>query len=431
MLPGAAWTRVLPLNVPRDHPTSLPYFARPDIASSHYTLRDRRFQGLPHSSGAFDAIARLRVGAAGAYVRTPVGRRESALPYGYELRELEVLPPVSVAATPSLRIVRPESSGQAIAVRVSVANRTMRPLEGEVRLLLPDGWRASPASHTLALAAGSADAHVGFEVRPGALGETGHEIRAVVGVDGREYRAGIQTIRQRDLGLQYLERPAVTTVRAVNVQTVPDLRIGYVMGVGDEVPAAIRELGAAVDLLDAATLASGPLGTYDTIVTGTRAYAVRADLRAHNGRLLDYVRGGGNLVVLYNTPEFVPEEFAPLPASLPGNAEEICEEDAPVTILAGDHAVMTRPNRITPADFDGWIEQRGSKFFASWDPGYTRVLSSHDRGQPPQHGGFLTARVGKGHYTYMAYALHRQLPAGVPGAYRLLANLLALGRTDD
>jgi hypothetical protein len=374
-------------------------------------------------------VAALRFGTTRVTARVPVLRRESALPYGYELRELEVLPPVSVSVAPALHVIRPGHAGDPVQLAVAVANRTRQPLDGEVRLEVPDGWQVSPASRRLTFAARGAPAQAAFEVRPGPLGDAAHEIHAVAQVNGRDYHAGIHAIRQRDLGLQYLERPAVAKVRSVDVQTVPDLRVGYVMGVGDELPAAIRALGAAVDLLDAAALASAPLDRYDTVVTGTRAYAVRADLRAHNGRLLEYVRGGGNLVVLYNTPEFVPEEFAPLPASLPGNAEEICEEDAPVTILAADHAVMTRPNRITPADFDGWIEQRGSKFFASWDPGYTPVLSSHDRGQPPQHGGFLTARVGKGHYTYMAYALHRQVPAGVPGAYRLLANLLALGRT--
>jgi len=162
-------------------------------------------------------------------------------------------------------------------------------------------------------------------------------------------------------------------------------------------------------------------------VTGTRAYAVRADLTAHNARLLDYVRAGGNLVVLYNTPEFTPETLAPYVASLPPDAEEVCEESAPVEILAPGDPLLSEPNRISAADFNGWVEQRGSKFFTKWDARYIALLSTHDRGQPPQRGGMLHAQVGRGHYTYMAYALHRQLPARVPGAYRLLANLISRG----
>lgn len=131
------------------------------------------------------------------------------------------------------------------------------------------------------------------------------------------------------------------------------------------------------------------------------------------------------MVVLYNTPEFVPAQHAPYPGELPNNAEEVSEQQAPVEILEPGHPFFTRPNRITAADFDGWIEQRGSKFFSSWDDRYTALVSSHDQGQAPQRGGWLTARYGAGTWTYMAYALHRQVPYGVPGAYRILANLIA------
>jgi len=170
------------------------------------------------------------------------------------------------------------------------------------------------------------------------------------------------------------------------------------------------------------------LRRFDAIVTGTRAYAVRDDLKTYNRRLLEYVQQGGNMIVLYNTQEFVPNTYAPYPAQLTARAEEVSEEDSPVDILAPSNPVFTRPNRITTADFDGWVEQRGSKFFSEWDAAYTPMISTHDQGQAPQQGGWLTAVYGKGHYTYFAYAFHRQLPYGVPGAYRLLANLLSLGK---
>jgi hypothetical protein len=203
------------------------------------------------------------------------------------------------------------------------------------------------------------------------------------------------------------------------------VRVGYVMGIGDEVPAALEALGARVTALTADDLASGDLTRFDTIVTGTRAYAVRDDLRRHNRRLLDWVSAGGNLLVLYNTPEFDPRQFAPYSATLPQDAEEVSEEDAAVALLAPRHPLLSTPNRITAADFDGWVEQRGSKFFSTWDTHFTSLAESHDRGQAPQEGGWLTTSVGKGRWTYMAYALHRQVPYGVPGAYRILANLIA------
>jgi hypothetical protein len=162
-------------------------------------------------------------------------------------------------------------------------------------------------------------------------------------------------------------------------------------------------------------------------MTGTRAYAVRDDLLTYNSRLLEYVKNGGNLIVLYNTQEFVPTRYAPFPGELPRGAEEVSEEDSPVNILAPTAPVFNVPNKITKADFDGWVEQRGSKFWTKWDSAYTPMLATWDQGQAPQSGGWLYARHGKGHYTYFAYAFHRQLPYGVPGAYRLLANLLSLG----
>jgi hypothetical protein len=163
-------------------------------------------------------------------------------------------------------------------------------------------------------------------------------------------------------------------------------------------------------------------------MTGTRAYGVRSDLRAQNSRLLTWVRGGGHLVVLYNTPEANMSRLAPYPVVLPADAEEVSEEHAPVTMLASDHPLLTTPNRIGPGDFEGWIEQRGSKFLSTWDTRYTPLVETHDRGQAPQKGVWVTASYGRGRWTYLALALHRQLPYGVPGAYRILANLVAAGR---
>jgi len=228
--------------------------------------------------------------------------------------------------------------------------------------------------------------------------------------------------------VRYLYRASTAEVRGVDVTTVAGLKVGYVMGVGDQVPLGLRQLGAEVTLLGEPDLAHADLSIYDTIMTGTRAYAVREDLKTYNQRFLDYARAGGNVVVLYNTQEFVPNQWAPFPGELPRSAEEVSEEDSPVTILAPAQQSFTWPNRITVADFDGWVEQLGSKFFTTWDTAYTPMISTFDTGQAPQSGGWLTAKVGKGNWTYFAYALHCQLPYGVAGAYRITANLLALSK---
>jgi hypothetical protein len=315
-----------------------------------------------------------------------------------------------------------------LTLQVDLISNVEGPLEGQVALELPPGWSAAPASRPFRFSrAGERSGHA-FEVAVPAQAGRDYDVQAVATAGGKQYREGYQILEHRDLETRYLYRPARSVVRGVDVKVAPGLNVGYVMGVGDQVPAGIAQLGARVQLLDEKDLATGDLGRFDAIVTGTRAYVVREDLRTYNQRLLDYVKAGGNLVVLYNTPEFVPAKLAPYPAELPGNAEEVSEEDSPVEILAPGEPVLHRPNEITLGDFQGWVEQRGSKFFSSWDPAYTALIATHDRGQEPQKGGWLTARSGKGHYTYFAYALHRQVPYGVPGAYRLLANLLAVGR---
>ena len=181
------------------------------------------------------------------------------------------------------------------------------------------------------------------------------------------------------------------------LRAAPGLKIGYVMGIGDQVPAGIGQLGYPVTLLDAAALATGDLARFDTIVTGTRAYAVREDLKTSGRRLLEYVKQGGNLVVLYNTDELVPSQFAPFPGVLDARAEEVSEEDSPVRILAPAAQVFRWPNRITLADFDGWVEQRGSKFWATWDPAYTPMLGNLRHRAAPSTGRVAPGVVWQGH----------------------------------
>ncbi len=196
------------------------------------------------------------------------------------------------------------------------------------------------------------------------------------------------------------------------------------MGTGDDVPQALREIGVEPHLLTSADLAQGDLSAYDTIIVGIRAYSSRPDLAAATQRLFDYVRNGGNLVVQYQSVQFP----APYTLSLGRNPEKVVDETAPVTLLHPNAGVFTSPNPITSADFDGWVEERGHSFLGSWSPEYTALTEVHDPGQDPQKGGLLEAHLGKGTWFYMAYAVYRQLPDAVPGAYRLLANLIAAGK---
>jgi hypothetical protein len=211
----------------------------------------------------------------------------------------------------------------------------------------------------------------------------------------------------------------------VEVQTAPGLHIGFLPGTGDDVPKALENLNQNVRVLAESDLTQGDLSGYDAIVLGVRAYAVRNDLKAANARLLEYVKNGGVLIVQYNLQGFE-SAYGPYPLTIGASPQKVVDENSPVQFPDAGNPALTWPNRITAADFKGWVEERGHGFMQAWDSHYQPLVETHDPEQDPQAGGLLLARYGKGFYVYDALALYRQLPSGVPGAYRLLGNLVSL-----
>lgn len=408
---------------------SRPYFTRASVQESRYSLIDPSQFGRPASTPSAVAVVKYTVAGVPVEKRQVVHRREPKLPYGDAMRELRVVPALSLTVSPGHAVVPMSAPAKEVQLTVDLVNNHEGTIDGEVALDLPAGWSSIPERRPFTFQRAGERAAYPFTVTIPSLANQAYQVEAVATSRGRRYTEGYELIDHRDLELRYLYRPSTVQVRGLDVTTAPGLEIGYVMGVGDQVPAGIAQLGYRVTLLDAAGLATGDLSRFDAVVTGTRAYAVRDDLRTYNKRLLDYVNQGGNLIVLYNTQELIPARYAPFPGEHVQRSEEVSEEDSPVRILAPTAQVFTWPNRITQADFQGWVEQRGSKFWATWDDAYTPMLETFDQGQEPQRGGWLQATYGKGTYTYFAYAFHRQLPYGVPGAYRLLANLLALGKS--
>ena len=233
----------------------------------------------------------------------------------------------------------------------------------------------------------------------------------------------MQTIAYEHIQTHRLYRPAKADVKLVDLQTAP-VRVGYIRGSGDRVPDAIGQLGLDVAEIDEQALASGDLGIYDTIVVGIRAYQVRPDLVANNQRLLDFAKNGGTLIVQYQlTPTYARRNLTPFPAD---TGPRVSDENAPVTIVEPTHPIFNFPNKITQDDFVGWVQERNLYNFSTMDPKYVGLLESHDAGEAENKGGLVIADIGKGKYIYCSYSLFRQLPSGVPGAYRLLANMLSL-----
>ena len=416
------------VKVPADAVFSRTYFSRPSIRENRYEVDDMALLHTPRGAPALEAVVRYQVAGEVLEYREVVRMREANFPYGYELQPLKVAPRVVVNASPATRIVPLGAQPAVFDVEVEVLNNDPVGVTGALRLQLPEGWTTAPAEHAFDFREPGQQSMYEFRVTAQGLERDMYTVLAQAEADGMTYEQGYEIVDQESLDRHYLYRPARLDVHGIEVEGLSGMQVGYIMGVGDEVPSGIEQLGGDVTLLAAQDLADGDLSRFDAIVVGTRAYAVRQDLLTYNHRLLAYAQDGGHLIVLYQTQEFVPNKMAPYPAELPRGAEEVSEEDAVVTILEPDHGVFEGPNQITQADFDGWIEQRGSKFFSSWDPAYTALISCHDAGQDPQAGGWLMADYGDGAYTYFAYAIHRQVPFAVPGAYRIFANVLRHGR---
>jgi len=409
-------------------PFTRPYFTRPSIEQPYYDLTDPALLSMSEAPYPLNAWAEVSYNGvvikAGQVVQTT--RRETGP--GVVYQPLTVGPAISLQVAPRSGIVPLVS--KSFDLSVSLHSNIKGPAQGELRLELPAGWTSDPAKQLFATSNDGDDLSLKFRVIPSGLGEHPYEIAAVAEMKGHEYREGYHVTGYPGLRPYFLYRPASYRTSGVNVTVAPGLKVGYIMGSGDDVPATLEELGIKVTLLNEQDLASGNLGAFDVILLGVRAYAARPDLIKNNQRLLDYVKNGGTAIVQYNTPEF-DHNYGPYPYKMGAEPEEVTDEESAITFLERDNPIFTWPNKISEADFRGWIEERGSKFMDTWDPRYHALVETHDAGQLPQKGGLLYTRYGKGIYIYNAYAFYRQLPEGVPGAFRLLANLLSLPRNPD
>jgi LmbE family N-acetylglucosaminyl deacetylase len=419
------------VQVPDNAEYTRPYWSRKSQYRDHLYQLDRpEHQNRPHAPPELMAELSYRAGGEIVTIRRPAQTVYRTGAYGEQRRNLAVAPALSVAVTPEVGVIPAGRRAEPITVRVRAMSNIKGAAAAKLRLELPPGWTSTPAQADAAFTHEGEVQNVDFRVTaPPAEAGRNYTLAAVAEYNGKQYREGYQVIAHRDLETRHLYRPATAEWSGIDVKVAPGLRVGYIMGVGDEIPQAMEQIGVKVQMLTTQDLATGNLSQFDTILVGIRASAVREDYKTYNRRLLDFVQAGGNLIVQYQTQEFDAVPYGPYPFQLGRRAEEVSEEDAKITILDAANPVFQGPNRITAADFDGWVEERGSKFMSQWDPKYKALLECHDRGQAEQMGGLLQAAYGKGTFTYAAYAFYRQLPAGVPGAYRLFANLISLGKT--
>jgi len=452
--PGEDYYANFLVQVPQDAPLTRPYWHRndPDTEAIN-TVDDERYATLPfppfplHVSAEYEVAGRGGLHSPAPDFTRKLGKKKAArteiggeigaeiwVPFvnehgTRERRTLAFAPAFSVALEPGVQVI-PETDGAATRVRVGVSCNLTGASAGTLRLRVPQGWSVEPREAQVALHQRGEKQDFEFTVHPASLKEGRAEIRAVLEAGGKTYGEGYTLVTRADLGSFYYYQPAVQHVSIVDVQGPKDLKIGYIMGAGDDIPTVLKQVGLSVTLIEPEKLASEDLSLYGTIVLGIRAYDTQKDVVTNNKKLLDFVAAGGTLVVQYNTgvADFNGGHFTPYPAEL--SRARVSVEDAPVEILAPDDPIFQTPNKITARDFDGWVQERGLYFMSKWDEHFKPLLACHDPGEDAQKGGLLKAQYGKGTYIYTGYAFFRQLPAGVPGAVRLYVNLLSAGHED-
>jgi LmbE family N-acetylglucosaminyl deacetylase len=413
--------------VPMQAQLTKPYYSRPNLEQSYYDINDPRYLNLSTSPYPLSAVATVDYQNVQIKLDRVVQTIDHVNGIGPVLEPLLVAPAISLTVSPQAGIVPLTSS--ALELQVTLRSSVKGAAKGQVHLDLPKGWTSSPAVADFATMRDGEEKNLVFHVQPGSIQTKPYRITAVAEYNGERFTEGFDTIGYPGLRPYPFYRPATYRTTGVDVKTAPGLKIGYIMGTGDDVAMSMEDIGIHVSALSAQEIATGNLGQYDAIVVGIRAYA-RPELRTMNNRLLDYVKNGGTMIVQYQTQEF-DHNYGPYPLTLSSDPEKVVEEGCKVQILAANDPLLSWPNKISEADFKGWVEERGHGFMRQWDSKYTAPTEMHDADQAPQRGGLLYARYGKGTYIYTSYAFFREMPDGVPGSFRIMANLLSAGKNAE
>ena len=425
----------------------VPADARLTAAHFRYTADAARFivdsdvpPGLPFRPTPFTASFALNIAGVDVTATVPVQfRSEGNIFSGEKRAELHVVSRFATTVSPEIAVIPlgatpANARGTEREVRVTVTNHAAGPAKAQVQLEAPQGWSVSPASAPVSFTREDESMTVRFRllVPPSPMLKRGEvTLRARVSDGTRQFAEGYQVVEYPHTTRRHVLRAPEVIVKPLDVKVKPSLTIGYVMGVGDEIPPALEQIGARVEFLDSDELAWGDLTRFDVIMTGVRAYERRADLRAYNQRLLDYARAGGTVIVNYNKFEFNDAQYGPFPGKV--GRDRVADENSVVRVLQPQHPVFSTPNRITDEDWKGWRQERGLYFFDTEgrDPQFVDLLELEDPfpyNKGRKRGALVEAKVGQGRWIYVGLGLWRQLPAGTDGAYRLMANLISLGQ---
>lgn len=419
--PATPWKGTLIRPLSHQAPYSAPYWLTEAAEGGLYRVEEQTLRGQPES--ASPATLTLRLGSSDQILtlEVPIVHKEVDPAFGERYQPLHVLPAAFVTPEQPVSLF-PGPNAREITVKVRAGKDQ---LQGRVSMRLPAGWTAEPPSQEVSIALQGDERTIRFRITPPAK-ESVAEAELQIEVDGRVYPYALYEVHYDHVPHQSVIQPA--RARLVHVPLVGTNRsIGYIAGAGDQLPACLREAGYRVDILEDNDITPEKLARYDAVVAGVRAYNTRDGLKYRQEAIRGYIEQGGTYIVQYNTNRGLVTNPSPLPLKV--SRDRVTDEAAAIRMLAPEHPALKVPNAISTMDFEGWVQERGLYFPDSWDKSFTPLLAAADPGEKESEGLLLVAPLGKGYYVYTGLSFFRQLPAGVPGAYRLLANLLALNTT--
>lgn len=408
--------------VPEQQDISHPYWLTRDIGyAGMFEVADQPSIGLPENPPVAQVRVRLKIESEEIEYQIPVLYKKRDPVRGEVVEPFVISPPVYTELGNEVYMFK-DGAARNIRVTVTAARENC---QGTVRLRLPEGWRVTPSQKEFKIERKGGNMLIDFKVIPPGAAEVG-EVIAIAEMDGVTYDRGLGIIAYDHIPRQVFFPQSKARIVRLDLKTKGEL-IGYIHGAGDAVPQALQEIGYQVTVLEDKDIEPSVLQRFDAVILGVRAYNTRPALSSRQSVLLDYVKGGGNLIVQYNTSMDLPfKDLGPFPFDI--SRERVSVEEAEVRILNPQSPVLNSPNKITLKDFEGWVQERGLYFPANWDQRYHTVISSNDPGGAPLDSGILYTKFGEGYYIYSSLSWFRELPAGVPGAYRLFVNLISLGK---
>ena len=410
-------------SIPKNAKKSSPYWLEKKGSMGMYHVEDQINIGKPTSDEPILMVYDMEIEGVNIKFHKPVVHRSVSPVMGEQFRPIEIIPAVSVAVDEKV-VVFADNNSKTVHVKVTAGKEN---IQGKVMLDLPNGWSSKPASQDFDIAKQEQTQSFTFEVMPpSAQSEGTMGVKAML--NGKSYTKELVLIDYEHIPTQAIFLPAETKIVKLDIKKKGQ-NVAYIMGAGDKIPESLRQIGYEVDVLEDDEINKEKLANYDALIIGIRAYNTRDKIKFQQEIYLDYVKNGGTMIVQYNTGHRlkVPsEQLGPYPFKV--SRSRVAVEEAEIRFLAPDHQVLNTPNKIGPADFDNWVQERGLYFPDEWSKEYTPILSSNDPGESNKDGGLLVAQYGKGHYVYTGYSWFRELPAGVPGAYRIFANMISLGK---